>query len=140
MEVGEGPLDAATPEGERLLVEATADMPSLRGSSSSQTSSAEKPQMVELTTVDGISGYLEPEDQGFWVTRNISPSSKLDAKAIAKLQGLVGKGTPSIARVNILFSLKEAAENNLATLSQAGIYAWYVDLETGAPKQAKHKI
>jgi hypothetical protein len=136
LEVGNGPLDAATPEGERQLLDATAAMPPLnRGESS--PGSPEEEEAAELITINGVQGFFDKADNGFWVSKHLSPTSILSANLISKLKQLVGKGSPPINQVHVLFSLKDAAERNRSALSAAGVRAWYVDPQTGKPKEAR---
>jgi len=136
IEVGGGPLDAATPEGERMLLEATAAMPPLPPMDADAVEHARKPGGEALTTLNGVRGFFDPADNGFWISKHIDGDAPLDRKAVAKWSRLVGEGKPPVARVHVLFSRREAAERNRASLSSAGIVAWYVDPETGMPKPA----
>jgi hypothetical protein len=136
LEVGSGPLDAATPEGERQLLDATAAMPPLSQAESSP-SSEKGEEEAELITINRVQGFFDKADNGFWVSKHLSPTSILTANTISNLKKLVGKGAPPIKQVHVLFSLKDAAERNRSALSAAGIRAWYVDPQTGKPKEAR---
>lgn len=127
IQVGDDPFQAATPEGEEKLKQATAAMPSLQ--------KEEEPEPVKLITVGGVKGFLDDE-QNFWIAKHLDANAELDAKTIAKFKGLVGKGKPPIKRPVVLFSRKETAEKNRAKLTQAGIGVYYVDPETGQSREA----
>lgn len=127
IQVGNNAFQAATPEGENKLKEATAAMPSLR--------QEEEPAPVKLISVGGVKGFLD-DSQNFWIAQHLNADADLDAKTIAKFKGLVGKGKPPIKRVNVLFSRKETAEQNRDKLAQAGIGVYYVDPETGQSREA----
>jgi hypothetical protein len=128
IQVGDDPFYAATPEGENKLKQATAAMPSLR--------KEEPPSEPTLITVNGVRGHLD-DDQNFWVAKHLAADAELDVKTISKLKRLVGKGSPPVKRVSVLFSRKETAEKNRATLAQEGIGVSYVDPETGQSREAQ---
>jgi hypothetical protein len=136
VEVGNGPLDAATPEGKRQLLDATAAMPPINQAESPADSPQEEEE-AELISINGVRGFFDKADSGFWISKHLSPTATLDANTISKLKNLVGKGDPPINQVHVLFSLKDAAERNRTALSAAGIRAWYVDPQTGKPKEAR---
>ena len=127
IQVGDDAFQAATLEGENKLKQATAAMPSL--------TKEEEPSPVNLITVGEVRGFLD-DDQNFWISKHLNADAELDSKSITKFKGLVGKGKPSIKRVNVLFSRKETAEKNRAQLAQAGIGVWYVDPQTGQSREA----
>ena len=127
IQVGDDPFQAATPEGEEKLKQATAAMPSLQ--------KEEEPAPVNLITVGGVKGFLD-DDQNFWIAKHLDANAELDAKTIAKFKGLVGKGKPPIKRPVVLFSRKETADKNRAKLTQAGIGVYFIDPETGQSREA----
>jgi hypothetical protein len=174
LEVGTGPLDAATEAGHARLLAATAALPPLPGQAATpEQPDPEQPQAAgspdvnraeppapaaaapetasgpptghqpaepdrtpaDLVTIAGVLGYLDPADQGFWVSKHLNPGVRMDANTVAKLKALPGQGSPPVSQVHVLFSLREAAELNRPALQAAGVRAWYVDLQTGRPRE-----
>ena len=130
LEVGNGPLDAATPEGERRLVEATAAMPPPAAADDDGTGGGQP------TTVNGVRGFFDHGDNSFCVTKHLQPGSQLDRRTVERLAGLRGQGDPPIEQVHVLFSDREAALANKDALDAAGVSTWYVADDTGEPRRA----
>jgi hypothetical protein len=133
LEVGDGHLDAATPEGEQRLLAATRALPPLGGDVDEEP---EEPVPADLVTIGGVRGFLDPVDHGFWVSKHLGGASTLDAETLRRLASLPGQGEPPIGQVHVLFSTREAAEANCAALAAAGAETWYDDPETGDPRPA----
>jgi hypothetical protein len=128
MQVGESPEDAATPEGVERLVKATQAMPPLPGVVS-------QPTPASHINVAGTSGFFEPDSGVFWITKNIVPAAPLDAKSLETIRRVRESREPIVSQVRILFSLREAAEENKSLL-QGLAESWYVSAETGQPAKA----
>jgi hypothetical protein len=125
LEIGEGPEQAASPEGEQALLAATAAMPPLPGE--------ERVEPAELVEIGGERGWRDPADRSFWVTKHLDPAARLGDDAIARLGRLRGGGDPPITQVHVLFSSEEAAQRNAEALRDAGVETWFVAPDTGQP-------
>lgn len=130
LQVGDDPLKSETPEGEQRLVAATKAMPSTKSSKIEQSKQ-------ELITISGVRGFIDLTDKNFWVAKNLAANAKLSAKILEKLKNLIGKGEPPVSKVQVLFSRQETAEKNHDKLAKNGIGTWYIDLQTGQPREVK---
>ncbi len=135
IEVGSSPQEAATPEGERRLLAATAALPPMP-SAEALPEESEKEQPAPTKTVNGVRGFLDAADHSFWVTKHLGPDEELDPKTIEKLRRLIGQGSPTITGVHVLFSDQASALKNQGGLTRAKIRVWYVDPATGVPTEA----
>ena len=133
LEVGADPLEAATPEGEERLVAATGMLPT---GEEAEAEDEEGPEAADLVTIGGVRGFLDPVDNGFWVSKHISGERELDASTLERLASLPGQGDPPVGRVHVLFSTQEAATANRTALEAVGAETWYVDPESGEPRPA----
>jgi hypothetical protein len=110
------------------LVKATQAMPPLPGVVS-------QPTPASHINVAGTSGFFEPDSGVFWITKNIVPAAPLDAKSLETIRRVRESREPIVSQVRILFSLREAAEENKSLL-QGLAESWYVSAETGQPAKA----
>jgi hypothetical protein len=140
LQVCSSPTEAASPEGVRRLVQATSAMPPLPGQAqeppAQTTPLAEQvPLLTEELTLAGQHGFYDKATESFWITKNLVPATSLSAKAIAQLSAIRQSANPKITRVNVLFSLKEAAEINKSALDATGAGTWFVSADTGMPEK-----
>lgn len=140
LQVCSTPTEAASPEGVRKLVQATSAMPPLpdqapEPAAQSAPLSEQVPLLTEEVTVAGQHGFYDKATESFWITKNLVPATTLSAKVIAQLSATKQSANPRITRVNVLFSLKEAAEVNKSALEAASVGAWFVSADTGIPEK-----
>ncbi len=90
---------------------------------------------ADVTTIDGVRGFLNADDGTFWVTRHLGDDDSLDPGSIRKLRAILEAHPERVSGVNVLFSLREPAVRSEPMLSAAGLGAWFVDSETGSPRK-----
>lgn len=122
LQVCDSPEEASTPEGVQRLVQATNSMPQLPGK-------------TPIVATPGVPGFFDPATATYWITKNIVPAKSLDSQSIQAIRLVLESTNPPVAKVHVLFSMRQAAELNKSKL-QDFAESWYVSAETGQPERA----